>query len=71
MSYFQYYLPWQRLNYTLHRHRVTIVGSKGDGGEFLHGDSDYMVQNSKNKLAALFELFKMYGAGNISINIIQ
>ncbi|WP_311435097.1 DUF5675 family protein [Hoylesella timonensis] len=35
------------------------------------GDSDYMVQNSKNKLAALFELFKMYGAGNISINFIQ
>lgn len=35
------------------------------------GDSNYMVQNSKNRLDALFELFKMYGAGNISINIIQ
>ena len=31
----------------------------------------YMVQNSKNKLDALCGLFKMYGAGNISINIIQ
>lgn len=31
----------------------------------------YMVQNSKNKLDALYGLFKMYGAGNISINIIQ
>lgn len=35
------------------------------------GDSNYMVQNSTNKLDALFGLFKMYGAGNISINIIQ
>ena len=35
------------------------------------GDSKYMVQNSKNKLDALYGLFKMYGAGNISINIIQ
>lgn len=35
------------------------------------GASIYNVQNSKNKLDALFELLKMYGAGNISINIIQ